>query len=137
MGADNYLDSGCSTRMQSPLDFVHKYYSDFSTLDLEAIARHFREPCLSIGQAGVFVAINRVALVDAFSPLMQELRAKGYGHSEFTDPEVTMLSKNAALARGVAVRYSTDGRELERVPISYLLHSNGADWKIAVMVLAN
>jgi NTF2-like protein (DUF6841) len=120
--------------MQSPLDFIHRYYSEFSALDLQTIAGYFSEPCMSIGRGRVFVAGNRVQFIDATTPLIEALRAKEYGHSEFANAETVMLNDNAALVRGVAVRYARSGLEIERVPISYLVHSNGADWRIAVMV---
>ena len=66
----------------------------------------------------------------------QELKAKGYGRSEFAEPQAAMLSETAALVRGVAVRYAAAGPELERIPISYLMHRTSAGWKIAVLVLA-
>ena len=122
--------------MQSPVDFVHNYYSVFSSLDLNAIARHFSEPCLSIGRGRVFVAMSRVEFVEAVSSFVGELRAKGYGHSEFAQAETVMLSDTAVLVRGVAVRYAQTGLEMERAPISYLLHSNGEEWQIVVMVLS-
>jgi hypothetical protein len=46
-----------------------------------------------------------------------------------------MLSATTALARGVALRYKDDGRELERAGVTYLLHRSGEEWKIAVLVL--
>jgi len=123
--------------MRSPLDVVHEYYSAFSTLDLKAIAFYYSEPCMSLGPQGVFFATNRADLIDAFAPFIDGLRAKGYSHSEFVDPEVTMVTDTATLVRGVAIRYAQTGLEIERVPISYLLHRDGANWKIAVMILSS
>lgn len=48
-----------------------------------------------------------------------------------------MVSDRTALVRGVAVRYAQTGLEIERLPISYLLYSNGANWNIAVMIMAS
>lgn len=121
--------------MQSPLDALFDYYKTFSTLDLNAIVLHFSEPCMSISPQGVFSANNRVELANAFGPLIEGLKAKGYKRSEFVDAEVTTLSETAALVRGVAVRYKLDDSEMERVPISYLMHRAPDGWKIATMVL--
>ena len=123
--------------MQSSLEAVREYYNAFSSLDLSAIASYFCEPCVSIGPQGVFSAVNRTALVSAFGPVVDGLRAKGYGWSEFVEPQVTILSETAALVRGVAVRYAAAGPEIERIQISYLMHRTEAGWKIAVMVLAS
>jgi len=121
--------------MQSPLEAVNQYYSAFSTLDLSAIVSYFNEPCMSIGPQGVFTAANRKDLANAFASVIEALRAKGYGRSEFAEPEVTMLSESVVLVQGVAVRYSAAGPEMERLRINYLMHRSDEGWKIAVMVL--
>ena len=96
---------------------------------------HFSEPCMSIGPQGVFSAGNREALATALRPFIDSLKAKGYARSEFVEAEVTTLDDTAALVRGVAVRYKLDESELERIPISYLMHRSADCWKIAAMVL--
>ena len=123
--------------MQSPLDALSEYYKTFSTLDLNAIVLHFSEPCMSISLQGVFSAPNRTELAHAFEPLVDGLKARGYGRSEFVEAQVTTLGETVALVRGVAVRYALDESELERVAISYLMHRADDGWKIATMVLPN
>ena len=68
-------------------------------------------------------------------PIIQSLKARGYGRSEFIEPSVTRLGETDALVRGVAVRYTSAGPELERIPLSYLLHRMDTSWKIAVLVV--
>jgi ketosteroid isomerase-like protein len=123
------------TPMESALEVLHEYYKAFSSLELNAIVSHFCEPCMSIGPEGVFSAATRPELANAFAPFIETLRAKGYGRSEFAEAQVTMLSESVAFVRGLAVRYMADGREMERVQISYLMHRAETGWKIAVMVL--
>ena len=120
--------------MQSALDAIHEYYRAFSTLDLSAIVSYFCEQSMTIAGQGVFSAANRGTLADSLAPLVQSLRAKGYGRSEFVDAQVTMLGESDALVRGVAVRYTAAGPELERVRLSYLMHRSDVGWKIAVLV---
>lgn len=119
----------------SPLETLHRYYEAFSTLDLQAIAEYFSEPCMSIGPAGVFSAGTHADFIKAIAPFIEQLRAKDYDHSEFVDPKITELTSTAVLIRGTAVRYVAGPSELERVEITYLLHSDGTQWRIAVMVL--
>jgi hypothetical protein len=45
-----------------------------------------------------------------------------------------MLGETDALVRGVAVRYTAAGPELERVRLSYVMHRYDAGWKIAVLL---
>jgi hypothetical protein len=120
--------------MQTPLEAIHEYYTVFSTLDLDAILSKYCEPCMIMAPQGVSLAENHAALAHSMAPLVGGLKARGYGHSEFVQPEVAMLGEGAALVRGVAVRYSAAGPELERVPLSYLMHRGEAGWKIAVLV---
>jgi hypothetical protein len=82
-------------------------------------------------------ASNGAALAGLLAPLLAGLRAKGYGRSEFVQPHVTMLGETAVLVRGVAVRYTAAGLEMERVPLSYLMHRAEACWKIAVLVVGS
>lgn len=121
--------------MQSPLEALYDYYKTFSALDLNAIVQHFSEPCISTSSHGVFSADNRRGLANAFGPLVEGLKEKSYERSEFVEAEVITLSETAALVRGVAVRYKLDGSELERVPISYLMHRSAHGWTIATIVL--
>ncbi len=125
------------TPMPSALEAILEYYKAFSTLDLNAIVSYFCEPSMTIAPQGVFSAANRGTLADSLAPIVQSLRAKGYGRSEFVQPQVTMLGETDALVRGVAVRYTAAGPELERIPISYLVHRSDAGWKIAVLVAEN
>ena len=120
--------------MQTALEAVHEYYRTFSTLDLRAIAAYFGEPSMTISPQGVFSAANHAALAGSLAPLIDGLRAKEYGRSEFVQPLVTPLGESLALVRGVAVRYATTGAEMERVPLAYLMRSSEAGWKIAVLV---
>ncbi len=66
---------------------------------------------------------------------MEDLRARGYGRSELSLQQVKPLSATSAWATGVALRYKTDGQELERVAVTYLLHKTDNGWRFAVMVL--
>ena len=128
-------DRGSIGPMQSPLDALLEYYAVFSTTDLGAISAWFTEPCMSMGPQGVFAAANREDVVAAFGAFVERLREKGYVKSEFIDSRITMLTDFAAVAAGTAVRYAAGGVEIERAPVSYLMHRTEAGWKIAVIVL--
>jgi ketosteroid isomerase-like protein len=121
--------------MHAPLEALHEYYKAFSTLDLSAILSHFSEPSMTIAPQGLVAAANHAALAESLAPLIEGLRAKGYGRSEFVDAEVTTLGETAALVRGKAVRYAAAGSEMERIPIGYVMHRHEDGWKIAVLVV--
>jgi hypothetical protein len=111
------------------------YYRDFSTLNVQAILPYFNEPSLLVGPQGVIPIPDRAALVAVFGPVMEGLRAKGYGRSELDLGYVKSLSSSAALIGGVAVRFKTDGQQLERVGVTYVLHKTESGWKFAAVVV--
>lgn len=122
--------------MSEPLIAIREYYKAFSTLDLDACLPFFTLPCMFIGLRGTFAVANRDDLGRVLGPAIAALKTKDYQRSEFLEPQLTTLTQNAALLRGVAIRYTTSGTELERVPISYLVHQTGDAWKIAVTASA-
>jgi hypothetical protein len=115
---------------------IHNYYKAFSTLDLNACAPFFTLPCMFVGFEGTFAVANREDLGRVLGPVIEALRTTDYQRSEFLEPQITTLTAATALVRGVAVRYRKSGTELERVPVSYLVHQSGAAWKIAVVTTA-
>jgi hypothetical protein len=114
---------------------IADYYRDFSSLNVQAILPYFNEPSLLVGPQGVIPIPDRAALVAVFGPVMEGLRAKGYGRSELELGYVKSLSSSAALIGGAAVRYKTDGQQLERVGITYVLHKTESGWKFATVIL--
>jgi ketosteroid isomerase-like protein len=120
--------------MPSALETLREYYKAFSTLDVNAIVSYFCEPSMTIAPQGMFSAATREMLAESLAPMLESLRAKGYGRSEFVEPQIVQIGEADALVRGVAVRYTAAGPELERVRLSYLMHRTAAGWKIAVLV---
>jgi hypothetical protein len=114
---------------------IADYYRDFSTLRIQAILPYFNEPSLLVGPQGVIPTPNHAAIAAVFGPVMEGLRAKAYGRSEFELDYAKSLSSSAALIGGVAVRYNADGQQLERVGITYVLHKTEGGWKFATVIL--
>ena len=119
---------------ESANQVIADYYRDFSTLNVQAILPYFNEPSLLVGPQGVIPLPNHAALVAVFGPVMEGLRSKGYGRSEFELGYVKPLSASVALVGGVAVRYKTDGQQLERLGVTYVLHKTESGWKFATVI---
>ena len=100
------------------------YYKAFSTLTVESILPYFHQPALLIGPSGVFALPTAEAVVSIFGPVMENLRQREYRRSEFSLQQLRLLSAASALATGVAIRYKTDGQEMERVGLTYLLYKS-------------
>jgi hypothetical protein len=111
------------------------YYRAFSTLDAQAILPYCLEPTMVVTPQGVAAPPNHAALVAAMAPGMEAFRARGYDRSELTGLNIKLLSPVTAVAGGVAVRYKTDGRELDRAGVTYLLQKMDGGWKICVIVI--
>ena len=122
------------SNVEDATQLLKDYYRDFSTLKIPDIVPYFHEPCLFVSPQGVMSTPTYNEVSETFKIIAEGLRAKGYGRSELILKDARLLSASAVLVIGVAVRYKTDGDELERVGVSYLLHKN-TDWKIAVTVI--
>jgi ketosteroid isomerase-like protein len=111
------------------------YYSAFSTLDAQAVLRYFHEPSQLVSPAGVVPTPTRAAVAAAFQPVMEGLRSRSFGKSELINLHLKRLSVNTVIAGGVAVRRKTDGQELERAGVVYLLQRTSAGWQFATVAI--
>jgi ketosteroid isomerase-like protein len=111
------------------------YYTAFSTLDAQAVEPYFHEPSLLVSPAGVVPTPTRAAVAAAFQPVMEGLRARGFARSQLINLRLKRLSASTVIAGGVAVRRNTDGEELERAGVVYLLQKTDARWQFAAVVI--
>ena len=111
------------------------YYRAFSTLDAQAVLPYFHEPSQLVSPTGVVLTPTRTAVAAVFQPVMDGLRARDFAKSELTNLHLKGLSATTAIAGGVAVRRKTDGQELERAGVVYLMQKTGAGWQIATIVI--
>jgi hypothetical protein len=75
------------------------------------------------------------ALGRFFQPIMEALRARGFAKSELIKIHLKRLSADTVIAGGVDVRRKTDGEELERAGVVYLMQKTNAGWQIATIVI--
>jgi len=111
------------------------YYRAFSSLDAQAVRPYFHEPSQLVSPAGVVATPTRAALAAAFQTMMDALRTRGFAKSELIDLHLKRLSATTVIAGGVAVRTKTDGQELERAGVVYLLQNTNGEWQIATIVI--
>jgi len=111
------------------------YYRAFSTLDAQAVLPYFHEPSQLVSPAGVVPTPTRAAVAAAFQPIMDGLRARRFAKSELINLHLKRLSTSTVIAGGVAVRLKTDGHELERAGVVYLMQKATAGWQIATVVI--
>jgi hypothetical protein len=70
-----------------------------------------------------------------FNRSWEGLRARGFAKSELTNLHLKRLSATTVIAGGVAVRSKTDGQELDRADVVYLLQKTNAGWQFATVVI--
>ena len=116
-------------------EVLHDYYKAFSSLDPEVIAPYFHEPCIFVSPQGVTTALTHDDVKAVSRAIAEGLRPRGYKKSDLTALQVKRMSDTAILASGIAVRSKSDGDELERVGVTYLMHKSNDRWKIAVTVI--
>jgi hypothetical protein len=120
------------TAVRQTLD---EYYRAFSTLSVQAILPYLNQPALLVGPLGVIPLPTPSAIEPIFGPVMESLRTRGYARSELGSQEIRILCAQSAFATGIAIRYRSDGEELERADVTYLLRKTDDAWKFVVMVL--
>jgi hypothetical protein len=114
---------------------LNEYYRAVSTLKVEAVLPYFHEPSLLIGLQGAFAATSHTLLATAFTPALEDFRARGLGRTELSVRNIKSLSATAALVEGVGQRYKIDGQKLDQAGVTYVLHKAQAGWKIAVLIV--
>ena len=97
--------------MSEPLLAIHDYYNAFSSLELDACLPFFTLPCMFIGLRGTFAVTSREDLAKVLGPTLETLKTKDYQRSEFIEIQLTTLTDNTALARGVS-QYGIEHPEL-------------------------
>jgi len=92
-------------------------------------------PSQLFSPAGVVPTPTRAAVAAAFQRVMEAVRSRHFAKSELINLHLKRLSVNTVIAGGVAVRQNTDGQELERAGVVYLLQRASAGLQLATVVI--
>jgi hypothetical protein len=68
---------------------------------------------------------------------MEAPQARGFAKSELITLHLTPLSAGTVIAGGIALRRKTDGQDMERAGVMYLLQKTNAGWQFATVVIYN
>ena len=116
------------------LQVLADYQTAFSGHDPQSTQLFYHEPCMVIEAQGVVVLASRTEIKAFFASAMQSLEERGWHHSQWNEVPVEQLSDSAVLVSTVAVRYMTDGEELEQVGATYAFRKTDLGWKIAIAI---
>ena len=109
------------------------YVEAFSRGDLSTVVQHCNVPFVVIRPQDVRVLPTTADVEKSYGAALQNLKERGYSHSELLEVHVRLLGATVALVSSVFKRYKTDGSELATLGATYLLRKTDGGWKIAVV----
>ena len=102
--------------------------------DPAAAAYFYGEPTLLVTSTEVTVLAKKSDIQAFLTKTIGALKPLGYSRSDVADPRIAMLSEPTAVYSAVAIRFASDGREIQRAGFTYLLHKDPAGWRIHELV---
>ena len=117
--------------MLTVTETLRDYYEASNRDDLAGMVSHYHEPVTFIGAGRVTLCATRADATALLTQFYARVRAMGPIRTEWAESHIKELSDTLAVADIGLVRFTTDGREVERTAFAYLLHRTAAGWKIA------
>ena len=117
-----------------PEETLVAYVRAFESLDPDAVALFYHQPCLFIAPGHVTPIADTEGVRHLVAQLIDQARNQGYRRTEILDLEVRPLAESLASLSGVFVRYDSRREEIGRFGFSYTLQHDGQGWKIVVAV---
>jgi ketosteroid isomerase-like protein len=111
------------------------YAQAFEQLEPQAILPYYHQPCLMISPQGVRALSSHNELAAFFSPLMADLRGRGYEKSRFLGLQATSLGSDLALVHGTGVWLAAGGEELQRFGLTYTWRRGDGSWRLVVVAI--
>lgn len=103
--------------------------------DTASLLAYYGIPLLITTDGGFFTLTSGDQVVAAVQPQIDGMRAAGYRRSEILGSEVTVLNSASALYRGMYAYHSSDGGEISRVSVTYLVTNGAAGRRISVLAV--
>jgi hypothetical protein len=103
--------------------------------DIAALLDYYGVPLLLTTDGGFLALTSDDQVVAAVQPQLDGMRAAGYARSEILDYEVTVVNATSALYRGTFSYRRSDGAEIRRVSLTYLVTDGSAGRRISVLAV--
>ena len=103
--------------------------------DTATLLAYYGVPLLITTDSGFFVVPSRDEVVAAVQPQLDGMRAAGYARSEVLDFEIIVLNSASALLRGMFSYHRSDGEEIRRVSLTYLVTDGAVGRRISVLAV--
>jgi ketosteroid isomerase-like protein len=120
-------DEAAATRLMT------EYLNAFVSLDADRASTYFNEPFMFVTAANTSAFATRAEVAAWLKPGLSQLKERGYARSEWAPLRVKALGDGVVIASARAIRYKTDGTELETIGATYLVRRATDGWRIAVL----
>ena len=104
-------------------------------VDIEALSAYYDVPLLLTSDRGALALSSRDAVASALREQFDGMRAADYDRSDVLELRVEILDAVSAVYRGHFSRRAGDGREIGRLPVTYLVTDRGAGRRIAALLV--
>lgn len=103
--------------------------------DTASLLAYYGVPLLVTTDAGFFALTTDDQVVAVVQQQIDGMRAAAYDRSDTLDSEVTVLNSTSALYRGTFSRQRSDGSEIGRLTVTYLVTDGPAGRRISAMAV--
>jgi hypothetical protein len=103
--------------------------------DTASLLAYYGVPLLLTTDGGLLALTSDDRVVAAAQQQVDGMRAAGYDRSEVLDSEVTVLNSTSALYRGAFSRQRSDGGEISRLTMTYLVTDGPVGRRISAMAV--
>ena len=103
--------------------------------DTASLLAYYGVPLLVTTDEGFFPLTSDAQVVAVMQQQVDGMRAAGYGRSEALRSEVTVVNSTSALYRGTYSWQRSDGAEIRRVTLTYLVTDGPAGRRISALLV--
>jgi hypothetical protein len=100
-----------------------------------SLLAYYGVPLLIATDDGFVALTSEDQVVAVATQQINGMRAANYDHSEVLDSEVTVLNATSAIYRGHFSRMRSDGLEISRLTVSYLVTDGPAGRRISTLAV--
>jgi hypothetical protein len=103
--------------------------------DVERLLDYYNVPFVLTTDEGVLTLSSEADVVRAAQQQIDGMRAAGYDRSEVLESHVEVLNNVSAIYRGHLSRQRSDGSEIGRVRVTYLITDGSVGRRISALVV--
>lgn len=103
--------------------------------DTAVLLGYYGVPLLLTTDGGFFALTSDDQVVAAVQPQVDGMRAAGYHRSEVLGSEITVLNSASVLYQGMYSYHRSDGSEISRVTVTYLVTDGTAGRRISALAV--